>query len=366
MYVLTGICILDNGIAVLVENFPHGTREISFAMGYTVSLECKNAVGIVNWLKDDGPLPDDCEESTLNDRCYHANERLTIKNLTEDYVGSYKCQANNTESLPLAIKLSPDINNEPTASAVATTRGTNGSISTQSTRISSPHSVHNPTDSLLTRRGTTVAPTASNIPESETGSDNSVNTGLVAGVTIGVILVVVLLIGGIYFVYKKKWFSCLLRKYRRSDGADINSRSVRLLEQQQEGETTALQTAMLNAIRKGHTEIKEGQSALMKEQTEIKEGQSALMKEQTEIKEGQSALMKEQTEIKEGQSALMKGQTALMKGQAAIQEEQADHAKSINTVRDDLDETKTTAMRIDQMVADNCSSPQRHDDEDSA
>jgi hypothetical protein len=217
-YTLTGASgqPTDNGIAVLVENFPHGTREISFAMGYTVSLECKNAVGIVNWLKDDGPLPDDCEESTLNDRCYHANERLTIKNLTEDYVGSYKCQANNTESLPLAIKLSPDINNEPTASAVATTRGTNGSISTQSTRISSPHSVHNPTDSLLTRRGTTVAPTASNIPESETGSDNSVNTGLVAGVTIGVILVVVLLIGGIYFVYKKKWFSCLLRKYRRS------------------------------------------------------------------------------------------------------------------------------------------------------
>ena len=124
---------------------PCDTQQISLPRGTTLSLICKYVEGTVTWSKNRGPLPADCQKSTISARCFTQNlrgeevrkQRLTIRNITKRDEGNYTCKANNEES-PLflvIIKVSEDPTvlrnntNKPTAFSGSPTdaQGTNWS-----------------------------------------------------------------------------------------------------------------------------------------------------------------------------------------------------------------------------------------------
>ena len=97
---------------------PCSIQETSRTRGTILSLLCQNVTGRVTWSKNGGPLPDDCKESIIDDRCSMHNEkgqtfenqRLIIWRVIRGDEGSYTCQANGNESPPFTFKISDDHN----------------------------------------------------------------------------------------------------------------------------------------------------------------------------------------------------------------------------------------------------------------
>ena len=224
-------------VTVVFPPYPAWIRQISRHRGSTLSLVCKNVAGPVIWTKNGGPLPDYCTENVWNARCLnygqYKNQRLTIKNVTKEDEGRYRCKANNKESLPFMFNVSDDDSSpyelrldstyKPTAfpSSPTNVQGTNWSSMSLPTEkptlegVFSTQLLLNSTSSYLVTGSTgkrdaykvctTMTADCRHSIDDSKHKDDSLTIGLAAGVPCAVVLFV---LAFVVFCLAKKRLTC--------------------------------------------------------------------------------------------------------------------------------------------------------------